>query len=163
MSNTKNGSDQWKKDDKALRHMVGRRSKENMMFLCYPHVSKENSMAARVRWDNRCVADRASYIICRARCKMKMQGLLFTKLAKSSSSILPSVSGPAGIFTIINVALSWMSQPHSSTPQLGTYDAFQLQPSHPTPTPCSLTAGEGHGTTEQVPECVAGGTRVAPT
>ena len=67
------------------------------------------------------------------------------------------------IFTIINVALSWMSQPHSSTPQLGTYDAFQLQPSHPTPTLCSLTAGEGHGTTEQVPECVSGGTRVAPT
>ena len=99
VSNTKNGSDQWKKDDKALRHMVGRRSKENMMFLCYPHVSKENSMAVRVRWDNRCVADRASYIICRARCKMKMQGLLFTKLAKSSSSILPSVSGPAMVFS----------------------------------------------------------------
>lgn len=67
-----------------------------------------------------------------------------------------------GVFTMINAALSWKSRPHSSTPQLGTYDAFQLQPSHPTPAPCSLTAGEGHRTTEQLPECVPGGTRVAP-
>lgn len=85
-----------------------------------------------VRWDNRCVTDRASHIICRGPVQNENAGPLVHKTGrKLLLDFAICLWTSRGVFTMINAALSWKGQPHSSTPQLGTYDALHLQPSHP--------------------------------
>ena len=128
-----------------------------MLFLCYPRVSKENNVIARVRRENRCVTDRASCIICKARCEMKMRDLLFTKLAESFLLHFPvRLSTSHGVFYLLfNVALSWESRDLTAPPRNCAHRVLpnSNHPAHaPTPLPVEATGRMLGGTGEQVPE-----------
>lgn len=133
-----------------------------MVFLLYPHVSKENSMAATVRWDNRCVTDRASYIICRAQCKMKCR----TSCSQNWQKAPPR-------FCHLSLDQPWCfhndkccaclgranltALPHSWAHMMLCIFNHPIPRLHPVP-----SAVKAIGPQEQLPECVPGGTRVAP-
>ena len=152
MSNTRNGSDQWKKPKRALRQMGsgGKQGKHDVVFMPSTHFKRKQrgSEGEMGEW----LCDRQGQLHnLQSPVQNENAGPLVHKTGKKLllNFAICLWTSPWCFHLLVNVALSWKSRPHSFTPQLATCDALQLQPSHPMPTPCSLTVGEGRGTTHR--------------
>lgn len=112
-----------------------KQGKHDVIFMLSTRFKRREPIA-RVRRENRCVTDRATCIICKARCETKLRDLLFTKLAESFLLRFPvHLSTSHGVFYLLfNVALSWESRDLTAPPRNCSHRVLPNS-SHPAPTP----------------------------
>lgn len=150
-----------------------KQGKYDVIFILSTHF-KRKQPASKGEMRKITVTDRASYIIFKALCKVKMQDLQFTKLAKSFLfTFAICLLTCHGIFNLLfNVALSWQSEDLITPPN---HWAHGMPPNanHPSTHTKAPTGGRGNKVVagrsrEQVPEHLswgdteAGGDRTPP-